>query len=62
MSCFIFVYKLPWRPSYLWNVRGCQSGNATGQATPTGQCGSEKAVTKDLRDLDLGGEIDLHVT
>ena len=35
--------------SYLWNVRGCQSGNATGQATPTGQCGSEKAVTKDLR-------------
>ena len=53
--CPVFIYhkalfyKLPWRPSYLWNVRGCQSGNATGQATPTGQCGSEKAVTKDLR-------------
>ena len=29
--------------------RGCQSGNATGQATTTGRCGSEKAVTKDLR-------------
>ena len=50
-----FVYNFM-GPSYLWNVRGCQSGNATGQATPTGQCGSEKAVTKDLRqdlrDLD----------
>ena len=44
-----FVYKLPWRPSYLWNVRGCQSGNVTGQATTTGRCGSEKAVTKELR-------------
>ena len=46
----------------LFYYHKAQSGNATGQATPTGQCGSEKAVTKDLRDLDLGGEIDLHVT
>ena len=52
MSCFIITklcLQTSMEPSYLWNVRGCQSGNATGQATPTGQCGSEKAVTKDLR-------------